>query len=85
MNAALNEYLDIFVTAYLDDVLVYSKGSLKEHKKYVKKVLYKLREYKLFISRKKTKFYVTCTKYLRFILERDKIVMDLEKTAAVRD
>jgi hypothetical protein len=81
----LNEYLDIFVIAYLDDVLVYSKGSLKEHKEHVKKVLYKLQEYKLFISRKKTEFYVTRTKYLRFILERDKIVIDLEKTAAVRN
>ena len=61
----------MFVIAYLDNVLVYSKGSLKEHKEHVKKVLYKLREYKLYISKKKTKFYVTCTKYLGFILERD--------------
>jgi hypothetical protein len=75
----------VFVTAYLDDVLVYSKGSLEEHKEHVKKVLYKLKEYKLYISWKKTEFYVTCTKYLRFIIERDCIVIDSKKTAAVRD
>jgi hypothetical protein len=73
----------VFVTAYLDNVLVYSKGSLEEYKEHVKKVLYKLKEYKLYISRKKIEFYVTCTKYLKFIIERDCIVINPKKTTAV--
>jgi hypothetical protein len=39
INAALHEYLDIFVTVYLDNVLVYSSGTLEEHIEQVKKVL----------------------------------------------
>ena len=31
INKALHEYLGIFAIAYLDDILVYSKGSLKEY------------------------------------------------------
>lgn len=42
----LREHLDIFCTAYLDDVLVYS-DSLKEHKRHVRIVLEKLREARL--------------------------------------
>ena len=43
INRALHEYLDIFIIAYLDDVLVYSRGTLQEHVEYVKKVLRKLK------------------------------------------
>jgi hypothetical protein len=38
----LFEYLDIFYTAYLDDILVYSDNEL-EYDSYVKLVLEKLR------------------------------------------
>ena len=34
----LREHLDVFVVAYLDNVLIYSK-SVKEHKQHVKQVL----------------------------------------------
>ena len=38
MNDVLFDYLDVFCTAYLDDILIYS-DDLVEHKVYVKKVL----------------------------------------------
>ncbi|RAQ98558.1 hypothetical protein DDE82_009139 [Stemphylium lycopersici] len=41
INKALHEYLGIFATAYLDDILVYSKGTLEEHVEHVKKVFLK--------------------------------------------
>ena len=36
INDVLREYLDIFCTAYIDDILIYS-NSLKEHKGHVRK------------------------------------------------
>ena len=38
INNALLEYLDVFYTAYLDDILIYS-NSKKEHTRYVRQVL----------------------------------------------
>jgi len=42
MNDVLFEYLDVFCTAYLDNILIYSKDLL-EHETYVKLVLERLR------------------------------------------
>jgi len=44
INDTLREFLDEFVSAYIDDVLIYSDGSLKDHRKKVKKVLLRLQE-----------------------------------------
>ena len=49
MTRVLHEYLDIFVIAYLDNILVYSKGTLEEHIEHIEKVLRKLKEYKLYL------------------------------------
>ncbi|RYO48168.1 hypothetical protein AA0116_g12736 [Alternaria tenuissima] len=42
INWTLREYLDEFCSAYLDDVLIYTDGSLQQHQEHVKKVLSKL-------------------------------------------
>ncbi len=41
MNDILFKYLDVFCTAYLDDILIYSEDPL-EYKEHVKKVLERL-------------------------------------------
>ena len=41
MNKTLHKYLDIFVTMYLNNILIYLKNE-KEHVEHVKKVLAKL-------------------------------------------
>ena len=56
MNETLHEYLDIFVTVYLDDILIYLENE-KEHVEHVKKVLAKLRTNSLLLKLKKCKFY----------------------------
>jgi len=42
MNDVLFNYLDVFCTTYLDDILIYSDDPL-EHKAHVKKVLDRLK------------------------------------------
>jgi thymidylate kinase len=58
INKALHKYLNVFCTAYLDNVLVYSRGTLAEHVEYVKKVLCKLQKYKLYLQLDKCEFHV---------------------------
>jgi hypothetical protein len=43
MNSVLTGILDVFATAFVDDILIYSE-TLEEHEKHVKEVLKRLRE-----------------------------------------
>ena len=43
INDILSEHLNIFISAYIDDLLIYS-NSLREHKEHVYKILGILRE-----------------------------------------
>jgi hypothetical protein len=85
INKALHEYLDIFVTAYLDDILVYSKGSLEEHVEHVKKVLRKLKEYRMYLQPAKCEFHIKETTFLGFIISTEGVKMDPKKIAAVKE
>ncbi|KAG9186916.1 hypothetical protein G6011_01003 [Alternaria panax] len=85
INNALHEYLGIFATAYLDDVLVYSRGSLEEHVEHVKKVLRKLREYKLYLQPGKCEFHVKETEFLGFIVSTEGVKMNPKKISAVQE
>ena len=62
-----NNILDIFVTAYIDDILVFSK-KLKEHRQHIKTVLSCLQAAGLQLDIDKCKFDVHETKYLRLII-----------------
>ena len=42
INNALLEYLDIFITAYLDNIVVYTNRILEEYIEHVKKILRQL-------------------------------------------
>ena len=57
MNDVLRYFLDTFVMAFLDDILVYSK-SVEEHAQHLRSVLEKLRQYQLFAKAPKCCFAV---------------------------
>lgn len=56
VNSVLKEFLDDFCSAYVDDILVYSSGSLQDHKKKVSKVLARLQEAELSLDIDKCEF-----------------------------
>lgn len=86
MNGVLAPFLDDFVLAYIDDVLIYTDGTLEEHYEQVKRVLSKLREAGLFLDITKSEFETKSTKYLGFIIEARKgICMDPEKVRAITE
>lgn len=86
VNWALREHLDEFCSAYIDDVLIYTDGSLEQHHEHVRQVLLKLRDAGLYLDIKKCEFDCKETKYLGFIVRAGEgISMDPEKVQAIRE
>ena len=72
-----------YVSAYLDDIIIYSKTK-REHREHVhNKVLRALQKAGLQLDINKCKFTVQETKYLGLIVTRDGIKMDLQKVEAI--
>ena len=67
---------------YLDNILIYSDNKIK-HKYHVKQVLEHLQAAGLQVDIKKTKFHVTHTKYLGFIISTQGLEVNPEKIAVI--
>ena len=72
INWCLRDYLDEFMLAYINDILVFTTSSLQKHHKHVSKVLKWFQQARLQISINKYKFKTHSTKYLGFIIETRK-------------
>ena len=78
----LGEHLNEFIIAYLDNIIIYS-NSKEEHFQYVKWVLQRLADKKMLVAIKKYKFYITKTKFCKFIIKLRKLSMDLKKIKVI--
>ena len=85
INDTLREYLDIFVVAYLDDILVYTTGTLATHIQQVHQVLSKLNDRNLKVKPEKCEFHQHNLRFLGFIVGRNGIQIDPEKTRSVSE
>jgi hypothetical protein len=83
MNSLMPEFLDKFVTIYLDDLLIYS-ADLDEHRQHVRSVLLKLREAGLPVDIDKCEFHVQEVKYLGLILTPQGLKMDPTKVEVIQ-
>ena len=84
MNDILRECLDRFASAFLDDIIIYSR-TLEEHKRHVMEVLERLRKAGLYLKRKKCQFHKTEVEFLGVIISRGTIRMDPAKVKAITD
>jgi hypothetical protein len=82
MNDTLTNYLNEFVIIYLNDIIVYSNNK-KKHIKHVRKILQRLREANIQTDVNKCEFHITETKFLKMIIDRDDIKMNLEKMKTI--
>jgi len=82
VNNTLHPYLDIFYTAYIDDILVYN-NNLTKYKKYIDFVLEALHRASLQLDIDKCKFYKTEVLYLKFIIFINSIQIDLKKIEVI--
>ena len=84
INDTLREFLDDFVSAYIDDALIFSDTE-EEHPTQVRAVITKLRDAGLQIDIDKSKFHVKETKYLGLIVSTDGLRMDPAKVSAIEE
>jgi RNase H-like domain found in reverse transcriptase/Reverse transcriptase (RNA-dependent DNA polymerase)/Integrase zinc binding domain len=84
INEVLRPFLDIFCTAYIDDILVFS-DNLKDHRKHVRSVLKALQEAGLQLDIRKCKFETTEVTYLGMIVSTSGIKMDPSKVQCILD
>ena len=84
INEMLSEYLNVFVTVYLNDIFIYSDTE-KEHEVHVKKVLQKLKKAKLRVKLKKLRFHTQEVKFLKYIVRHEQIEMNEKKTKTVKE
>ena len=86
INWVLQDFLDDFCLAYIDDIIIYSSGSLQDYREKVKSVLSRLQEAGLQCDLGKCEFEVQSTKYLGFIIEAGKgIRIDPDKVKVIRE
>jgi hypothetical protein len=78
VNDALRPYLDLFCTAYIDDILVYS-DTLAEHKRHVRIVLKAMEEAGLQLDVDKSEFHKSEVTYLEYVISTSGISIDLNK------
>lgn len=82
MNDTLMEFLDDFVVAHLNDILIYSENE-KDHIKHVRKVLKRLEEAGIQADIDKCEFHKTGTKVLGMIVGQDDVRMNPAKVQAI--
>jgi hypothetical protein len=85
INDVLREFLDNFVFAYINDIIIFTNGFLQEYRNQVVRVMKKLRNAGLQLDIDKCEFEQKKIKYLGYIVDsKNGICVDFEKVEAIR-
>ena len=82
INSMLHEFLDKFVSVYLNDIIIYLKIK-KKHWEHVTKVLQVLQRAELQLNINKCEFTMQKIKYLELIIISEKIKMNSQKVKVI--
>jgi len=85
MNRVLQDFLGEFVAVYLDDIIIYSKGSFENHLDHLKQVFNALQQSFLKIKLKKCHFCLPNIKFLGHVVGRNGILPDPDKIEKVKN
>ena len=85
MNWVLRDYLGIFVAVYIDDVIIYTKGTMEQHLDHLRLVFKTLKKAMLKIKLKKCHFCLPSLSFLGYVVGRDGIQPDPKKIIKVKN
>ena len=82
INEAFHNFLNVFCTAYLNDILIYNDNE-KKHDEHVYLILTHLQKFRLYVDIEKCVFKIQEVPYLSLLIEIDGIHMDPQKIATI--
>jgi hypothetical protein len=85
VNNTLRPFLDHKCIAYLDDILIFGKGNLKQHQGDVREIMAAMQKAGMRLKESKCHFHVQEVKFLGFIVNTEGIAMDPAKIQEVLD
>ena len=84
INNILREYLDVFYSTYLNNILIYS-DTREEHIKHMRKILKKLQQADLYLNINKCEFHTKQVKYLELIIITEDLKINSKKVKTVKN
>jgi hypothetical protein len=84
MNKIFIPYLDKFVIAFIDDILIYSKNK-EDHAKHLRTALQVLREHHLYAKFSKCEFWLDQVEFLGHVISKEGIAVNPSKVQSVLD
>ncbi|KAL0170543.1 hypothetical protein M9458_035139, partial [Cirrhinus mrigala] len=84
INEILKDFMNKFVIAYIDDILIFSKSEA-EHITHVRAVLSRLLNHQLYVKAEKCEFHVHQTSFLGYQVSHQGVKMDSSKIQAVTE
>ena len=82
INRAMSDLLDVCCVVYLDDILIYSQTE-EQHVRDVRKVLDRLRAYKLYAKMSKCAFHTKLVAFLGFLITPEGVSMEPERIRTI--
>jgi hypothetical protein len=84
INNALNDCLDDYAIAYLDDILIYS-NSKEEHIRHMKEVLRQLKVFNLELKSKKCEFHKEEVEFLGHMVGKKRVRISESKIKTIKE
>ena len=85
INDVLRDLLDVTVIAYIDDIVIFTKGSREQHAKDVCAVLERLSKTSFRTAPEKCEFFKKEIEFLGFLIGTDGIKIDPNKTISIKE
>jgi hypothetical protein len=84
INAMLQPYPDVFMRAYLDDIVVYS-NTAEEHREHVHTVLKVLLKAGLYLKQRKCEFNAKEIEFMGLIITPEEVRMEQDRRATIEE
>jgi hypothetical protein len=84
INATLWPYVDVFVIAYLDNIVVYS-NTVEEHRKHVRTVLETLLKASQYLKLRKCEFNAKESRFVGFIITLEEVHLKKDHLATIEE